>query len=631
MRDGMVLRSVGLMVAVVVGLGASATATAGDGGSKAGAKGPAVRLVKGDSDILPVGDSPTWGPKDAPVTVVMFSEFQCPFCSRVVPTLAQLRQEYKGQVQLVFKHNPLSFHKDAPLASEAAWAAHEQGRFWEMHDLLFQNQRALQREDLEGYARQLGLDMKKFNQVLDSGKYKARIAEDQALAEKVGARGTPNFFINGIKVVGAKPIDGFREVIDEELKVSKKGAYSERVKVNFKNEPPAPRNNRPPADDTTVYKVPVGKSPVIGGKNAVVTIVTFSEFQCPFCGRVQGTLRELLEENKGEVRLVFKHLPLPFHKDAPLAAEATMAAFAQGRFWEMHDLLFQNQKAIKREDLEGYAKQLGLNMKKFNQDLDGGKYKALVEADMALARKVGARGTPHFFVNGVRLSGAQPVDRFRTAIEEAIVRARPLTDKGLKGDKLYNALMKDAAEEFKLAAEVDPVEETVYQIDVAHSPVRGRKGAPVTVVIFSDFQCPFCSRAVPTISQVEQTYKGKVQVVFKHLPLPFHQDARLAAIATMAAHEQGKFWEMYEVLFQNQKALQRQDLEGYAKQLGLNMRKFNQALDDPKLAALVEADMAQARKVGASGTPTFFINGRKLVGAQPFDKFKEMIDKALDE
>ena len=120
----------------------------------------------------------------------------------------------------------------------------------------------------------------------------------------------------------------------------------------------------------------------------------------------------------------------------------------------------------------------------------------------------------------------------------------------------------------------------------------------MTVVAFSDFQCPFCSRAVPTMKQIEDTYKGKVRIAFKHLPLSFHQNAQIAAEASMAANEQGKFWEMHDKLFANQQQLDRPSLEKYAQELGLNMAKFKAALDSGKFKKQVQEDAADGRQGG---------------------------------
>ena len=593
-----------------------------------------------DSDLIPVGTSPFKGPANAPITIIEFSEFQCPFCSRVNPTMDQLRKDYPNDVRIVFKHNPLSFHKDAPLASEAAMAAGEQGKFWEYHDILFQNQKALGRDQLDGYAQKLQLDMGKFKAALDSGKYKKQVSEDQALANKLGARGTPNFFINGQKLVGAKPVQAFKDVIDAELKAARGSSYAARVKANYTKEaakPAAAKNDgRPPRNDETIYKVDLGNAPVKGAKDGLVTIIEFSDFQCPFCTRVNPTIKSLLEDPKyaGKIRVAFKQLPLPFHSNAKPAAAASLAAGEQGKFWEMHDTLFANQKNLTRADFEKYAQDIGLNMGKFTKALDSGKFDKQIEEDLAQARKFGARGTPHFFVNGKRLSGAQPLPSFQAAVDDALKRAEPFAQKGLKGDALYAALIEKGASEFKSAPSAaggaPPADDKVYEIKIPEgTPWKGGKNAKVTIIEFSDFQCPFCTRVNPALKGVMDKYGDKVKIYFMHQPLPFHKDAPLAAEASLAANEQGKFWEYHDLLFANQKALKREDLEKYAQDLGLNMGKFKSALDQGKFQAKVKADQDAGRAAGANGTPTFFINGKKLVGAQPQPAFEAKIDEAL--
>ncbi len=124
-------------------------------------------------------------------------------------------------------------------------------------------------------------------------------------------------------------------------------------------------------------------------------------------------------------------------------------------------------------------------------------------------------------------------------------------------------------------------------------------------------------------------YGSKVAVAFKQFPLPFHDKADLAAQAALAAHEQGKFWEMHDKLFANQGSLERPALEGYAKELGLDLQKFNAALDSGKFKEQIAKDKEQASKVGVTGTPSFVVNGTLVVGAQPFEEFKKTIDEAL--
>ncbi len=160
---------------------------------------------------------PTRGPADAKVTIVEFSDFQCPFCSRAHDTVEEVMKLYAGKVKLTFRHFPLAFHQQAPKAAEASLCAGEQQKFWEYHDALFANQAKLMPEDLKEAAKTLGLDAAKFAECLDSGKMKKTVDEDMEAAKKVGVSGTPAFFINGVMLSGAQPVEAFKEVIDAEL------------------------------------------------------------------------------------------------------------------------------------------------------------------------------------------------------------------------------------------------------------------------------------------------------------------------------------------------------------------------------------------------------------------------------
>jgi protein-disulfide isomerase len=173
---------------------------------------PSPPTVAVDDD----GD-PFIGGADAPVEIIEFSDFQCPFCARVVPTVKQIIDTYGDSVKIVFRDFPLSFHQNAQKSAEAAQCAHDQGKFWEYHDLLFANQNSLDTDSLKRYASELGLNTNQFDQCLDSGKYTQEVQEDFRDGQQAGVRGTPTFFINGQAVVGAKPFSEFKRVIDQEL------------------------------------------------------------------------------------------------------------------------------------------------------------------------------------------------------------------------------------------------------------------------------------------------------------------------------------------------------------------------------------------------------------------------------
>jgi len=184
---------------------------------KAGGPAVSVSLDPPRYDVTVTDDDPVRGPKDAPITIVEFSEYQCPFCARVTPTLKALEQKYAGKVRIVYKDFPLQNHLQAPKAAEAAHCAGDQGKYWELHDRMFANQQLLQVPDLKKHAAAIGLDQAAFDQCLDSGKHAARVQEDVVLGNAMGVSSTPTLYINGRIVTGAQPQPVFEEIIDEEL------------------------------------------------------------------------------------------------------------------------------------------------------------------------------------------------------------------------------------------------------------------------------------------------------------------------------------------------------------------------------------------------------------------------------
>jgi len=162
--------------------------------------------------------SPAVGPADAEVTIIEFSDFQCPFCSRVTPTMDQVKEEYGDKVRIVFKHLPLRIHSKAKAAHAAAEAAHKQGKFWEMHDLIFANQREMAPAKYEEYAGEIGIDVEQFKVDITAADVKKRVDDDAREASSLGVTGTPGFFVNGKFLSGARPFESFKAMIDDELK-----------------------------------------------------------------------------------------------------------------------------------------------------------------------------------------------------------------------------------------------------------------------------------------------------------------------------------------------------------------------------------------------------------------------------
>lgn len=172
-------------------------------------------------------------------------------------------------------------------------------------------------------------------------------------------------------------------------------------------------------------------------------------------------------------------------------------------------------------------------------------------------------------------------------------------------------------------------------VDNGHFPVKGDKDAPVTIVEFSDFECPFCGRfytdTLPTLIK-DYIDTGKAKLYYRHFPLSFHPQAKPLANVAECANEQDKFWEMHDKIFENNATVSSSTMDtykGWAAELGLDTGKFNDCVDSSKYEKDIDADMADGTTAGVSGTPTFYINGLQLVGAQPIDAFRKIIDQEL--
>ena len=212
----------------------------------------------------------------------------------------------------------------------------------------------------------------------------------------------------------------------------------------------------------------------------------------------------------------------------------------------------------------------------------------------------------------------------RSSVEEATVQLADLND-------AVEAMDVAAAEPSRAAAARPgrPDPDRRYAVNTKGSPIKGNPEAQIAIVEFSDFQCPFCGRVTPTLKQIEREYGDRVRIVFKHLPLSMHPKAPAAHAAAEAAHRQGKFWEMHDLIFSDQRGMSEERYVDYAGQLGLDLEQFKADTSSDDVKKRIEEDSSEARRLGVTGTPGFFVNGRFLSGAQPFDAFKSLIDEEL--
>jgi protein-disulfide isomerase len=380
-------------------------------------------------------------------------------------------------------------------------------------------------------------------------------------------------------------------------------------------------------DPKTVYKIPRGDAHVDGPADAPITVVVWSDYACGFCNRVQGTLDQLNRLYPGQLRWV--HRTLPLDEDYTLAAEASLAAAAQGKFRPMHHRLFALRGRVTRAEAELVARELGLDMIRFRADLDAGTYRASVRSDASAADKLGITGTPTFFINGRPVHGNQPLKVFADVVDEELARAQRTS--ASKPADLYEALVAggkpaaDSADTDHDVRELDPGQ--AYRMGLGLPGHQlGPDDALVTIVEFTDFQCPFCERQVKGLDHVHKKFGDQVRIVVRHYPLLMHRDAQLAAEAAVAAAEQGKFWPFHDALWANFGKLARADLEEHAKRAGLDMTKFRAALDERRYHDAVVAETAAAAAVGVTGTPTMFINGQPIVGSHDDKDLERIVD-----
>lgn len=399
---------------------------------------PAVKSV-GDPAAVTEGQTAEgdWfrGDPNAPVTLVEFSDYQCPFCSRHVSQTAPLIEDQyvkKGLVKHVFKDFPLnSIHPQAAKAAEAAQCAGAQQQFWAMHDKLFALQQAWSGkteapEIFKEYAVDLGLDSAAFNECLDSGQFAAEVAKDLQEGAQSGVTGTPAFFINAWFVSGAQSFEVFQQTISK----------AQSGQLPAPTPTPLPQGVDPFAPDPAHPGLTYSGYHYRGNSAAPILIIEFSDFQCPYCLQHYQQAEPEIDTNwvdKDLVRMVFVHFPLPIHPQAPKAAEASECAATQGKFWEMHDVLFSKQalwsgKSNATEIFKTYAQDLGLDAGKFNECLDSGQMEAKVQDGLDLGQQAQVRGTPNFFLikdgQGTRIPGALPYEQFDQALTEILTGAQ---------------------------------------------------------------------------------------------------------------------------------------------------------------------------------------------------------------
>lgn len=391
----------------------------------------------------------------------------------------------------------------------------------------------------------------------------------------------------------------------------------------------------------------------LGGAEPLVTVVVFSDYACPPCGRTWQVIDHLIEDYGDDLRVVFRSLTVPGFADGERAAEAALAAGAQGQFWAMHRRLYTEMR-FDRGTLEAHAKALGLDVPRFLDDLDLGSFSGLRVQHRRQAVELGIYFGPVALVNGRAVVGFRDEAAWHDLLDREILAARTRLHEGVARGDLYAAFQagavdapieldeaaeaarKQLADRFAVDVNQLPADFVTaeagkrYPFDVAGDPPSvGPVDAPVTLVAFMDFECPYCRRAGEIFDELPRRYPDDLRIVFRHLPLPAHRSAEGAARAAIAAGEQGQFWPFSRSLLALAGPAGRSSFLDAARKLGLDEARFIADLESPRTAARVRNDMLHARRLGVDATPGFFLNGRFISGYRGVDALAADIDAEI--
>ncbi|WP_158542689.1 DsbA family protein [Lujinxingia litoralis] len=384
--------------------------------------------------------------------------------------------------------------------------------------------------------------------------------------------------------------------------------------------------------------LPVGESPTRGAADAWVTLVVFGDFQCPFCGRLAATLDRVLEDQpRGRVRLVYKHLPLPSHPNAEFLARASEAAANQGKFWQMHDALYDRAAELREGDpsseVRAIATELGLDVERFERDLDSPEVAARLARDLALADQLGVASVPVVFANGGLIRGAQAAEVYHRASYDLWAATSGAVEDGeMKREEVYAHSVRALLPRSQAARQPSPSAKAVAYVP-AHQPRRPESGpagdALVTITHFHSLGSAPSAELLKRLATLAQVHEGRVRVVTYHLP---HQEEEVLAYAhrawaAAAARAPEVGWEFGLALAEKVAALEVGGAQGAAvvEEIGATLGVDPETINSETSRAQVERDQRLAAELHVVGTPTIFINGTRLVGLPPADELERQV------
>jgi protein-disulfide isomerase len=389
----------------------------------------------------------------------------------------------------------------------------------------------------------------------------------------------------------------------------------------------------------------------IGGEQPLVTIVVWSDYACAPCGRSWQVMRHLVEDYGDDVRVVFRAGTVPGFEQGERAAEAVFAAGGQGKFWEMHWRLFEHPDDFSTPLLRKHAEALGLDVPQFLDDLDTGRFSSPRIQHRRQAAELGVSPLPAAFANGLFVLGYKDEAGWHALIDRELAGARKMMQDGIKRTDVYAEFMRTAkrgrvdendeakrlsAERAAAAEAIEPTKLRSPEFDVRYAVPTGAAGfgpvdAPVVIVEFVDYQCPYCRKAHAQIVPVlRERFPDDVRVEIRQLPLEIHPAAAAAARAVLTANEQGKFAEFHDRLLAGDSgALGFSTFLSTAEALGLDVEAFKRDFQTRAVGDKLAEDVLLARRLGIQGTPGFFVNGRYVDGVRDVETFARMIQEEL--
>lgn len=389
------------------------------------------------------------------------------------------------------------------------------------------------------------------------------------------------------------------------------------------------------------YSVPLGDSPAIGASDALVTMVYACDYSGPYCEKIRKTVAELLEVYPDELEVVHKHFVV-FPNKSKLPALAACAAHQQGKFWEMDEALWRlgfrrYNKNYSSRNLEQIARDAGLNMSKYKSAMaKSGKCARIIADEKESMERVGVQGVPASYINGRWLPGAVSVQEFERLIDEELGKARKRVGRSrAKIRSYYNTwVVKKGIKETKSRAaelaKTRPDPKATYAFPIGSSPTRGPSDAKITMVVACQFTGQYCKRVRPTIEKLAKRYGDDFRLVAKHFVVHI-TEATKPALAACAAHQQGKYWAMENLLWgpmYDDGDFSDTRLRSAAQAIGLDMKRYDRDIAGV-CPSIVKQEQAEAEKLGTSGTPSSYINGRHVPGAVAYEDFDKVVKEEL--